>query len=191
MRANPAWADAQRRVDNRFGRPVERVKMFGKVEFSLDTHAEAVAFVWRELTKRAEKISVSRTFLRSFRIFADGVVYQDPQAVPLTATDVRIYPDVPYALKVERGQGRAPKTGIFRIVARMAKAKYSAGAYIDFEITVPKNSQQDKVGRKNYGITGVLTQHYKKVKRPRKRRGNAQEILPVPQIRIVRGGNFR
>lgn len=184
-RSDPAWQGRfQQFVDGRLGRPIASVRQFGRIDFATEQLREVIEFVWRSLNRRAEKISTEkREYIRSFRIFVRGVgSFTRLEDVPFGVQQVDFLPLVPYAQKIERGQSRGAKAGVFRPTARAARAKFGRSARIGYSQTVPRGDEADGAGNSARIRTNQT--------RGRARRRQTLERVPVPVIRVRQGAFF-
>jgi hypothetical protein len=176
------WNQWQTFTDNRFAKPIESVKLFGKIEFASEGMAEAVAFLWANLDKRARKIYDEGDYMRSMRIFVKGVgVVTGPDEVPPDAIDVSFYPLVPYARKIELGLSPKAKGGVYKPAYRAVNRVFGKSAKITFSYTVPRDADAKAVLRSNARgrdkKTGNLTGY--------------TAPTPVPIIYLRQGGFFQ
>ncbi|MEM9043513.1 MAG: hypothetical protein AAGC81_02375 [Pseudomonadota bacterium] len=176
-RGDPAWDRSNRQIftDNRFGKPLEQIKIFGKVEWAAEGMRDAIEFLWLDLQRRAKKgrgIGLDEDYLASLVMWdADrGTVLTSLSQVRDGVTEMHFYPNVPYARKVEQGQSARAKRGVVKPAYRKVKGKFGRSVRLFFDWTVPRGSP--KVSRTN-GRTA------------------RQDGIPVPRIRMIQGGAFQ
>jgi hypothetical protein len=121
-------------VDGKLGAPLESVKLNG------GNITTVFPFPVREILEYIDYLLITRspvgeppepTYGRSHRLFADGVE-TDPQNPEMDAKTWIFTSNVPYARKIERGQGSAPKEGVYQGAAALANRKFGNIASIHF-----------------------------------------------------------
>lgn len=177
-RGDDAWREYQTFTDNRFGKPVSAVKIFGKIEFASEALDEALLFIWTELQRLAARIYDRGDYLRSLRVYSPtGGAVEDLAALPPGAREVHFYPLVPYARKIELGSSSKARRGVFKPTFNKARARFGRSALITFSYVTPRESVS--VNRTN--------------RKPKKRGGSGAKYsapIPVPIIRVRQGAFF-
>jgi hypothetical protein len=122
-------------VDGRRGAPLESVKLDG------GTISTLFPFSVAEILEYIDYLLITRspvgptggagTYQRSHRLFADGTE-TDPAHPKLDASEWVFTSNLPYARKIEFGQGRAPKEGVYQGAAKLANQKFGNIARIRF-----------------------------------------------------------
>lgn len=167
-----AWRKRQIFTDNRFGRPLESIQLFGKVEWAVESMSEAILFVWSELQKNALKVKDEGDYLNSLAIFVKdrGSIVASPLQVPEGVEEVHFFPNVPYAMKLERGWSDRAKRGVVKPAFSKARTRFGKSVLLTYDVTVPIGSP--KVRRTNT-------------------RTAREDGLPVPRIKMRQGKAFR
>lgn len=182
-RRDPKWVRASRVVDNRPGRPLEAVKLFGKIEWRAESLQEAVDMIWRLLVQRAEKIRLMGNYRKSLRVFypQTGASLDAPGILPPGVDVVHFYPLVPYARRIEMGKSDKAPRGIFKRTATQVRSGLKGAVNVRFDYTVPQAPDARSFLRTN--------------SRGRKRRTGAltgySTPIPVPRIVLTRAAFFR
>lgn len=97
--------------------------------------AEVVAYIWDLLHKAGPRLSGDYRAL--IGMYADGVGITDPDDA-IGAREVLFVSLVPYARKIERGQGGYSPGHVYQAVAAMANARFSNIAKIKFTFAEPE-----------------------------------------------------
>lgn len=121
-------------VDGRLGAPLESVKLDGGRILTVFPFAvaEILEYIDYLLTSRSPVGGPPEpTYGRSHRLFADGTE-TDPEHPNLNAREWVFTTNVPYARKIERGQGSAPSEGVYQGAVALANKKFGNIANIKF-----------------------------------------------------------
>lgn len=123
-------------VDGKRGAPLESVKLDGgRISTLFPT------YLIGEILEYIDFLLISRspigpeggagTYNRSHRLFADGTE-TDPATPKLDANEWVFISTLPYSRKIERGQGKSPKEGVYQGAAALANQKFGNIARIRF-----------------------------------------------------------
>lgn len=125
-------------VDGRKGASLESVNPDGGRIVTIFPFAirEILEYIDALLVMRSPVGSSSKganlpSYQRSHRLFADGSE-TSPENPRLDAKEWIFVNNLPYARKIERGQGSAPADGVYEGAAALATKKFGAFAYIRF-----------------------------------------------------------
>jgi hypothetical protein len=177
VRAGGAWKKYQTYTDNRFAKPIEQVKLFGKIEFASEGMGEVIRFIWNALNDASVKIWHEGGYHDALRMYVPGRgTFEGFEQVPEDAIEVHFYSLAPYARKIELGQSPAARTGVFKPAYSRAKSLYGRSVQLTYSYTVPRDG--GSVLRSN--------------RKPSKRGGGAYHApVPSPVIYLKQGAFFQ
>lgn len=172
VRTSPKWKKYQTFTDNRFGKPIESVQLFGKIEFASEGMGDVIRFIWARLNEAAIDIWHEGGYHDALRMYAPGFgVFTGSDQVPEEVQEVHFYSVAPYARKIEQGLSPKARGGIFKPTYNRAKGVYGRSVQITFSYTVPRDGGS--------------------VKRKNGKRGGGAYSAPVPSpIIYVKQGAF-
>lgn len=141
-------------VDGRKGAALESVSPDGVIVFQFEIINDLLAWVGEELIRHSPVLT--GTYRDSHLFFADGVEY-DPGAALPPAQEYLFLSPLPYAGKIERGQGDAGPDGVYQAVAALAARRFGKLARIKFTYRSLVGGSSSKPGRNERRPAIVIT----------------------------------
>jgi len=128
-------------VDGSRGAALERVRPGGVIVAEFQLIDDVLRFIGEELLKHSP--SVTGHYKSSHVLFADGGVVDWNLPQVGLATEYTFINTVPYARKIERGLSPQAKTGVYQVVASMAKQKFGRIGKIEFNFRTLGGGQRN------------------------------------------------
>ena len=100
-----------------------------------DLGSDVIQWIFDELRRTAPVLTGA--FKESIAGYVDGAEVSGPPAIPPGAREVVFVATVPYARKIERGQSRMAKDGVFEAVSALARRRFGNIANIRFSYRSP------------------------------------------------------
>lgn len=122
-------------VDGARGVPLSSVKPNGAIVAIFDLGSDVIQWIFDELRRTAPVLTGA--FKESIAVYVDGAEVSGPPAIPPGAREVVFVATVPYARKIERGQSRMAKDGVFEAVSALARRRFGNIANIRFSYRSP------------------------------------------------------
>lgn len=140
--ADPSWRRYQTFTDNRFAKPIEQVRLFGKIEFANESLGEVIRYIWTRLNEAAVDIWHEGGYHDALRMYVPGAgTFTGFEQLPEGVVEVHFYSVAPYARKIERGLSPKARRGVFRPTFTRARSLYGRSVRLTFSYTVPRDGR--------------------------------------------------